>query len=53
LSQEHQRHSRSPRTPGLGRRAVTIDGIIWIIAVGACLVAFIACAVAYYLASSV
>jgi hypothetical protein len=37
----------------LGRRAVTIDGIIWIIAVGACLVGFIACVVAHYLAASV
>jgi hypothetical protein len=37
----------------LGRRAVTIDGIISIIAAGDCLVALIACAVAHYLASSV
>jgi hypothetical protein len=53
LSQEHQRRSESPRALGLGRRVVTTEGIISIIAAGACLVAFIACAVAHYLASSV
>ena len=37
----------------MGRRSLTIDNIISLIAAGACLVAFIACVVAHYLASSV
>ena len=53
MSEEHQRRSGSTQAVGLGRRAVTAEGVIVIIAVGACLVSFIACAVAYYLASAV
>lgn len=37
----------------MGGRAVTVGWIISVIAAGACLVAFTACVVAYYLASSV
>jgi hypothetical protein len=53
LSQEHQRCSGSSRAVGWSRQAVTIDGINSIAAVGACLVVFIACVVAHYLAVSV
>jgi hypothetical protein len=53
LSQEHQRCSGSSRAVGWSRQAVTIDGLDSIIAVGACLVAFIARVAAHYLAVSV
>lgn len=53
LSEEHQRRSGRARAVGLGGRAVTVGWIISVIAAGACLVAFTACVVAYYLASSV
>jgi hypothetical protein len=44
---------RKPQTADRRGRTLTTDDVISIIAVGACLVAFIACAVAHYLAVSV
>jgi hypothetical protein len=46
-------NSRGSSIADLKRENTTIDGLISIMALGACLIALAACAIAYYLSASV